>query len=329
MEPGEGVGSATPTEEMNGAGNLMDFLDEPFPDVGTYEDFHTIDWLREKSRDTDRHRKITSKSKESFWELIKSLLDAWSGWVVMPAHRAPLGQWEGKRDAGRGHRPGGGLETDLKEGVCLSAFWYSHEQCCWTSNETTSTTGQVSPVAEVGELMTGHAEGAGAYVLNYFLYVLWALLFSFLAVSLVRVFAPYACGSGIPEIKTILSGFIIRGYLGEGTLLIKTVTLVLAVSSGLSLGRRASGPRGLLLREPLLQSLLQVLSAAAAAGVSVAFGAPIGGVLFSLEEVSYYFPLKTLWRSFFARPGRRLHAALHQPFGNSRWCSSTWSTTRR
>ncbi|KAL0180582.1 hypothetical protein M9458_022988, partial [Cirrhinus mrigala] len=90
--------------------------------------------------------------------------------------------------------------------------------------------------------------GAGVYVLNYFLYVLWALFFSFLAVSLVRVFAPYACGSGIPEvqkqtlenvlqIKTILSGFIIRGYLGKWTLLIKTVTLVLAVSSGLSLGK--------------------------------------------------------------------------------------------
>ncbi|XP_054882306.1 uncharacterized protein LOC129356775 isoform X1 [Poeciliopsis prolifica] len=79
----EGVPLPTPTEDMNGAGSLMDFLDEPFPDVGTYEDFHTIDWLREKSRDTDRHRKITSKSKESIWELIKSLLDAWSGWVVM------------------------------------------------------------------------------------------------------------------------------------------------------------------------------------------------------------------------------------------------------
>lgn len=43
----------------------------------------------------------------------------------------------------------------------------------------------------------------------------------------------------------------------------------------------------------------EILSAAAATGVAVAFGAPIGGVLFSLEELSYYFPMKTLWRSFF------------------------------
>jgi chloride channel 3/4/5 len=33
--------------------------------------------------------------------------------------------------------------------------------------------------------------------------------------------------------------------------------------------------------------------------VAVAFGAPIGGVLFSLEEVSYYFPSKTMWRAYF------------------------------
>lgn len=40
----------------------------------------------------------------------------------------------------------------------------------------------------------------------------------------------------------------------------------------------------------------EILSAACAAGVAVAFGAPVGGVLFSLEEVSYYFPPKVMWR---------------------------------
>lgn len=53
-------------------------------------------------------------------------------------------------------------------------------------------------------LLSVFFQGAGAYVLNYFLYILWALLFSFLAVSLVRVFAPYACGSGIPEVRGTL-----------------------------------------------------------------------------------------------------------------------------
>lgn len=44
-------------------------------------------------------------------------------------------------------------------------------------------------------------QGAFAYIVNYLMYIFWALLFSFLAVALVRAFAPYACGSGIPEVK--------------------------------------------------------------------------------------------------------------------------------
>ncbi len=62
--------------------------------------------------------------------------------------------------------------------------------------------------------------------------------------------------------------------------------------------------------------MFQILSAASAAGVSVAFGAPIGGVLFSLEEVSYYFPLKTLWRSFFCALAAAFVLRSFNPFGN-------------
>lgn len=41
----------------------------------------------------------------------------------------------------------------------------------------------------------------------------------------------------ILQIKTILSGFIIRGYLGKWTLLIKSVGIMMCVSAGLSLGK--------------------------------------------------------------------------------------------
>lgn len=37
----------------------------------------------------------------------------------------------------------------------------------------------------------------------------------------------YAAGSGLPEVKTILSGFVIRGFLGLKTLVTKVVGLVI------------------------------------------------------------------------------------------------------
>lgn len=87
------------------------------------------------------------------------------------------------------------------------------------------------------EVMGNSREGVAAYIISFFFYTLWALFFAFLSASLVRMFAPYACGSGIPEIKTILSGFIIRSYLGKWTLLVKSVGLMLSVSAGLCLGK--------------------------------------------------------------------------------------------
>lgn len=49
-------------------------------------------------------------------------------------------------------------------------------------------------------------------------YMIFAALLSAACAHLVRGFAPYAAGSGISEIKCILAGFIINGYLGAWTL---------------------------------------------------------------------------------------------------------------
>lgn len=52
------------------------------------------------------------------------------------------------------------------------------------------------------------------------------IFFATTAAFLVQNYAPFAAGSGIPEVKTILSGFIIRKFLGLWTLIIKSVGLV-------------------------------------------------------------------------------------------------------
>jgi len=119
-----------------------------------------------------------------------------------------------------------------------------------------------------------------------------------------------AAGSGVAEVKVILSGFVLHGYLGVRTLVIKTIGLTLSVASGLSLGKEGPYVHIATCIGNIACRLFskynrndgkrrEVLSASAASGVAVAFGAPMGGVLFSLEEVSYYFPPKTLFRTFF------------------------------
>lgn len=49
---------------------------------------------------------------------------------------------------------------------------------------------------------------------------------AFIAAHLVKSLAKYAAGSGISEIKCILAGFVMKGYLGFGTFVIKALTLV-------------------------------------------------------------------------------------------------------
>ncbi|KOB76585.1 Chloride channel protein 3 [Operophtera brumata] len=210
---------------------------------------------------------ITEGTQSCFPEC-KGAHDAWSGWVCVLLVGVCTGIVAGVIDIGASWM------TDLKFGICHQAFWLNREQCCWSdTNNTNFELGNCSQWSTWPQVFGDRAEGAGAYIISYLFYIAWALLFAALSASLVRMFAPYACGSGIPEIKTILSGFIIRGYLGKWTLIIKVVGLILSVSSGLSLGKE--GPM-----------------------------------------VSYYFPLKTLWRSFFCALIAAFILRSINPFGN-------------
>ncbi|XP_025195865.1 H(+)/Cl(-) exchange transporter 4 isoform X1 [Melanaphis sacchari] len=296
---------------------------EDIPGIGQYEDFHTIDWQRDIARDRMRHRYILKRKQNSFIDLIKSAHDAWSGWLCVLLVGLVTGTVAAIIDIGTSWM------SDLKFGICPQAFWLNMEQCCWSSNETSFELdkGNCSQWFYWSEIMTSSNYGPFAYIVSYLFYIAWALLFAALAAGLVRMFAPYACGSGVPEIKTILSGFIIRGYLGKWTLLIKSVGIMMCVSAGLSLGKEGPMVHIASCIGNILSYLFpkygrneakkrEILSAAAAAGVSVAFGAPIGGVLFSLEEVSYYFPLKTLWRSFFCALVAAFVLSSINPFGN-------------
>ncbi|PBP18334.1 voltage gated chloride channel [Diplocarpon rosae] len=154
--------------------------------------------------------------------------------------------------------------SDVKLGYCKTAFYLNESFCCWGEDNA----------------------------------------------SLVRSFAPYAAGSGISEIKCIIAGFVMKGFLGFWTLIIKSIALPLAIASGLSVGKEGPSVHYAVCTGNVVSRLFEkykrnasktreILSACAAAGVAVAFGSPIGGVLFSLEEMSSYFPLKTMWRSYF------------------------------
>ena len=256
--------------------------DIDIPGLGQYEDFHTIDWQRDVARDRMRHRFIEKKKRESFSGWLKSAHDSLSGWLCVFLVAILSGLSAGVVDIGSTWL------MDLKQGFCPSAFYLNMEQCCWSSNETViDLAGNCSQWVTWPEAFGFQSSGAGSYVTQYFCYMAIAVLFAWLSASLVKMFAPYACGSGIPEIKTILSGFIIRGYLGKWTYLIKSIGVMLSVASGLSLGKEGPMVHMACCCGNILAYLFpkygrneakkrEILSAASAAGVSVAFGAPIG-----------------------------------------------------
>ncbi|KAJ8124732.1 hypothetical protein O1611_g8908 [Lasiodiplodia mahajangana] len=270
-------------------------IEEEIAEIKRYEDFTTIDWVQdaaqERIRRSAQRRKtagLYDHGKVSWRYQLWESYDAAQGWIVVTLIGAAIGlnaaflniitEWLG----------------DVKTGYCTTAFYLNEKFCCWGEDNG----------CPAWHNWTGFGPA------NYIIYILFATMFAFTAATLVKSFAPYAAGSGISEIKCIIAGFVMKGFLGFWTLLIKSVALPLAIGSGLSVGKEGPSVHYAVCTGNVISRLFakyrrnasktrEILSACAAAGVAVAFGSPIGGVLFSLEEMSNHFPLKTLWRSYF------------------------------
>ncbi|XP_059572657.1 H(+)/Cl(-) exchange transporter 7 isoform X2 [Alligator mississippiensis] len=154
--------------------------------------------------------------------------------------------------------------------------------------------------------------------------LLWATLNSSVVMVgsiIVAFIEPVAAGSGIPQIKCYLNGVKIPHVVRLKTLMVKVCGVILSVVGGLAVGKE--GPMihsGAVIAAGISQGRSTSLkrdfkifeyfrrdtekrdfvSAGAAAGVSAAFGAPVGGVLFSLEEGASFWNQFLTWRIFFA-----------------------------
>ncbi|XP_069948569.1 chloride channel protein 2-like isoform X3 [Cherax quadricarinatus] len=155
---------------------------------------------------------------------------------------------------------------------------------------------------------------ASHQALQYLAWVSLPVCLILFSAGFVHILAPQAVGSGIPEMKTILRGVVLKEYLTFKTLVAKVIGLTATLGSGLPLGKEGPFVHIASMVATLLSKGVtsfkgiyenesrnsEMLAAACAVGVACSFAAPIGGVLFSIEVTSVYFAVRNYWRGFFA-----------------------------
>lgn len=283
-------------------GPSLDWVVEgPGQRVG-YEDLTAIDWIFEYTKERQRLRVLAGSAK-GLLGYVRQFSDASQVWIILILTGMAVGAIAAGIDVASDWL------ADIKTGYCASgsdggAFYLNKVFCCYGYDEWSKCVGWKPWGAALGITSAG-----GVWFIEYLFFLLFSVTFAVCAASLVKEYAIYARHSGIPEIKTVLGGFIIRRFLGTWTLITKSMGLCLAVASGMWLGKEGPLVHVACCCANLFTKLFsniknnearkrEVLSAAAASGISVAFGSPIGGVLFSLEQLSYYFPDKSMWQSF-------------------------------
>ncbi|XP_019388355.1 PREDICTED: chloride channel protein 2 isoform X2 [Crocodylus porosus] len=150
--------------------------------------------------------------------------------------------------------------------------------------------------------------------LQYMAWVTYPMVLITFSAGFTQILAPQAVGSGIPEMKTILRGVVLKEYLTLKTFVAKVIGLTCALGSGMPLGKEGPFVHIASMCAALLSKFLslfggiyenesrniEMLAAACAVGVGCCFAAPIGGVLFSIEVTSTFFAVRNYWRGFFA-----------------------------
>ncbi|XP_036731005.1 chloride channel protein 2 isoform X4 [Manis pentadactyla] len=151
-------------------------------------------------------------------------------------------------------------------------------------------------------------------LLQYLAWVTYPIVLITFSAGFTQILAPQAVGSGIPEMKTILRGVVLKEYLTLKTFVAKVIGLTCALGSGMPLGKEGPFVHIASMCAALLSKFLslfggiyenesrntEMLAAACAVGVGCCFAAPIGGVLFSIEVTSTFFAVRNYWRGFFA-----------------------------
>uniref|UniRef100_A0A8C4D6K7 Chloride channel protein 2 n=1 Tax=Dicentrarchus labrax TaxID=13489 RepID=A0A8C4D6K7_DICLA len=152
-------------------------------------------------------------------------------------------------------------------------------------------------------------------LLQYIAWVTYPVVLITFSAGFTQILSPQAVGSGIPEMKTILRGVVLKEYLTFKTFVAKVIGLTCALGSGMPLGKEGPFVHVASLCAALLSKFMaalfggifmnelrntEMLSAACAVGVGCCFAAPIGGVLFSIEVTSTFFAVRNYWRGFFA-----------------------------
>uniref|UniRef100_A0A8C9Y6P2 Chloride voltage-gated channel 1 n=1 Tax=Sander lucioperca TaxID=283035 RepID=A0A8C9Y6P2_SANLU len=159
-----------------------------------------------------------------------------------------------------------------------------------------------------------HGELKGNVPLQYLAWVTYPMILVMFASLFCHLVSPQAIGSGIPELKTILRGVVLKEYLTLKAFVAKVVGLTAGLGSGMPVGKEGPFVHIASICAAVLSRFMSIFSGvyengthnqdllvcACAVGVATCFAAPVGGVLFSIEVTSTYFAVRNYWRGYFA-----------------------------